>query len=181
MGQANAAASIREVLAQHRPALVLTCGFAGGLNPKHAVGDILFDTDDPALSQRLLQSSAQKATLHCSNTIIATAKTKATLHQQTGADAVEMESGVIRHVCVENGIPSATVRIISDGAKDDLPIDFSQFLTTDQKVRIPSLALHVLVRPGRLIALLKFHQSLRRLASKLADALATALPARSQP
>ena len=181
MGQANADTAIRATLTNVQPSLVLTCGFAGGLNPKYRVGEILFDADDSILSQRLLLNSAHRATFHCTDTIATTSEAKHALHLQTGADAVEMESGIIRRLCAEKRIPSATIRIISDGVNDSLPIDFAKFLTAEKKVHVPSLALHVLMRPARLIALLKFHHSLRRLAAKLAHALITALPTGSHP
>ncbi|MCX6896725.1 MAG: hypothetical protein NTZ16_14790, partial [Verrucomicrobia bacterium] len=45
MGQATAAQSIRAALAASRPALVITSGFAGGLNPQLITGDVVFNLD----------------------------------------------------------------------------------------------------------------------------------------
>ncbi|MEI6568161.1 MAG: hypothetical protein WCR20_15900, partial [Verrucomicrobiota bacterium] len=45
MGGRNAERSIRESLESHRPDMVITCGFAGGLNPAYKLGDVLFDVD----------------------------------------------------------------------------------------------------------------------------------------
>src|SRR5688500_17459261 len=45
MGRRNAAKQIREALPVVQPKLVLTCGFAGGLNPELKLGSIVFDED----------------------------------------------------------------------------------------------------------------------------------------
>ncbi|MFJ7567700.1 5'-methylthioadenosine/adenosylhomocysteine nucleosidase [Herminiimonas sp. NPDC097707] len=42
--------------------------------------------------------------------------------------AVEMEGAAVAEVCFEFGIPFAIVRTISDGANEDSPVDFVQFL-----------------------------------------------------
>src|ERR1700722_17783303 len=49
IGRQNAEKSLREFLATHSPKLVLTCGFAGGLNPELKLGDIIFETSDETL------------------------------------------------------------------------------------------------------------------------------------
>jgi len=42
IGRRNAEKFIREYLVSHTPGLVLTCGFAGGLNPALKLGDVVF-------------------------------------------------------------------------------------------------------------------------------------------
>ena len=46
IGQRNAERTIRQALAERPPELVLTCGFAGGLNPELAVGTVVFSVDE---------------------------------------------------------------------------------------------------------------------------------------
>ena len=41
IGRQNAEKSVREFLATNSPELVLTCGFAGGLNPDLKLGEVL--------------------------------------------------------------------------------------------------------------------------------------------
>src|SRR4051794_34472908 len=45
MGRRNAAESLREAVAAVQPECVLTCGFAGGLNPALTLGTVLYDED----------------------------------------------------------------------------------------------------------------------------------------
>ena len=53
VGRKNAEKSLREFLATHSPELVLTCGFAGGLNPDLKPGDVVYETANAPLAPSL--------------------------------------------------------------------------------------------------------------------------------
>ncbi len=53
---------------------------------------------------------------------------KQQLHRLTGAVGVDMESAAIGEIAQEHGVPFLIVRTISDGADEDLPVDFNLFL-----------------------------------------------------
>src|SRR4030095_413550 len=125
MGRKNAAEGIRKAVAAVEPECVLTCGFAGGLNPSLQLGAVVFDEDfNAGVGASLIESGAVSGRFQCSKRVAVTATEKRALWESTGADAVEMESSVIRTICHELRIPSATIRVISDTVKDDLPLDF---------------------------------------------------------
>src|ERR1039458_3833272 len=46
IGRKNAEKPVREFLATNSPELVLTCGFAGGLNPDLKLGEVVFELTD---------------------------------------------------------------------------------------------------------------------------------------
>ncbi len=158
MGGAAAESSVSRVLAEFsstaRPSLVLTCGFAGGLNPAFQTGMVLFDAGDEAVAGRLRRAGAVPARFHCAPRVAITRAEKAALRRDTQADAVEMESGVIRRLCADRGLPSATVRVISDAADEDLPIDFNPLITPVGTLRLGGLIGQVMRRPGSIPGML---------------------------
>jgi nucleoside phosphorylase len=104
--------------------------------------------------------------------VAATAKQKRALWEATGADVVEMESEVIRAVCGEQRIPSATVRVILDMADENLLLDFNQLMTADQKMSYGKLAVALAKSPGKVGALLRLQKQARAAAGNLAEVLA---------
>ena len=176
IGQRNAERRIRQALAGPLPTLVLTCGFSGGLNRELATGAVIFSADeDSALSPALLATGAQPAEFHCADRVAVTAEEKRALRQSTGADAVEMESRVIRALCRERGIPGATVRVISDTADQDLPLDFNRLMDAGQNLRYGKLALALAKSPRKIAALFKLQRQTRAAAEKLAQVLVNVL------
>ena len=173
MGERNAERCLREALAIYRPGHVITSGFAGGLNPELDREMVVFsaDTNFP-LAPLLLGAGAQPVQFHCATKVVVTATQKARLWATTGCDAVEMESRIVREVCREHHIPSATVRVITDDAAEDLPIDFNQFLTSELKLDFAELLCAIAKRPRRLLALTRFHRQVQSASTALARVLA---------
>ena len=174
MGRDNAARSVRAALAGQRPKLVLTCGFAGGLNPDLATGTVVYAADaETGLGPLLLAAGARPARFHCARQVACTAASKRAAWAATGADAVEMESQAIRALCLEQNIPSATVRVILDSVSEDLPLDFNLLMTPDQRLDIVKLTLALMKSPAKAGALLRLGRQSRSAARKLADVLAS--------
>ena len=173
IGPRNAARAIRAAFTEQRPDRVLTCGFAGGLRPDLTAGTVVFSADkETGWEPALLAAGARPARFHCVERVATTAEQKRALWKATGADAVDMESQVIRDFCREQKIPGATVRVILDTADANLPLDFNQFLTADQELDIPKLTRTVLMSPGKIPALLRLQQEGKAAAEKLGQTLA---------
>ena len=173
MGKRNAERAIRAALAEERPALVLTCGFAGGLSPEWTTGTVLFETDpQTGVEPALLAAGAKPGRFHCAERVATTAEEKRALRTSTSADAVEMESQVIRAVCRGQKTPSATVRVILDTAEEDLPLDFNQLMTADQKLSFAKLTVALAKSPAKVGALLKLRRQSQVAAAKLGQVLA---------
>ena len=172
MGRKNAAESLREAVAAVEPERVLTCGFAGGLNPALTLGTVLFDHDfDAGVAEALTELGALPAKFHCSKRVAITAAEKRALWESTGADGVEMESSVIRNLCREWKIPSATIRVISDTAHDDLPLDFNALMTSDDRIHYGKLALAILASPRKVSQLIAFQRQTMTAARELGRVL----------
>jgi adenosylhomocysteine nucleosidase len=175
IGRENSRRTFLERLKQFTPDIVLTCGFAGGLDPKLAAGDLLFATDDSALREKLLAAGGIPGTFSCAPRIATTAMEKADLRRTTGADAVEMESEGIQDLCRERKIPCATVRVISDTAGEDLPLDFNQLSKADLSLDYGKLAWAIAKSPGKIPALLRLQKNTGLAAERLAGVLASVI------
>ena len=171
IGRRNAEASILDSLAGASPTLLLTCGFAGGLAPELETGDVIFSTDELKLGETLIHLGATRAKFFCAARIATTAAEKGELRRTTGADAVEMESEVIQEICRERRIPCATVRVISDAAWEDLPLDFNALANADLSLNYGKLAWAIAKSPGKIPALLRLQKHTRRAAEELARVL----------
>ena len=172
IGARNAETSLRKFLATRRPKLVLTCGFAGGLNPELKSGDVVFMTGYPALEERLADTDARLASFFSAPRIATTVAEKQQLRAETGADVVEMESGAILAVCRENRIPCAMVRAVSDTAHENLPLDFNALSKPDLSLDYGRLAWAVVKAPWKIGALLQLHKQTGGAAQQLANVLA---------
>jgi adenosylhomocysteine nucleosidase len=201
IGRRNAEKSVRKFLATHSPELVLTCGFAGGLNPDLKPGDVVFEcfrgssrgdeaqteignrsrsagatgnqSEPPHVGcyEKLVAAGAKPAKFFCADRIATTVAEKKQLRAETGVDAVEMESAAIHAVCRERGIPCATVRVISDAADEDLPLDFNALAKQDKSLDCGKLAWAIARSPGKIGALLKLRKQTRFAAERLAEVL----------
>jgi uridine phosphorylase len=158
----------------YNPNLVLTCGFAGGLNPALKLGEVVFElsTLNSQLSTRLLAAGAKPAKFFCADRIATTVAEKRKLRDETGADAVEMESEAIHAVCRERGIPCATVRVILDTAGEDLPLDFNALAKPDMTLDYGKLLWTVAKSPGKIGGLLRLQKNCGFAAERLAEVLA---------
>ena len=182
IGRTNAEQAVRDFLggASAMPQLVLTCGFAGGLNPDLKIGDVIFQSgkekaERANLEASLLVAEAKPAKIFCTDRIATTVVEKKALREKTGADAVEMESAAIHAVCAERGIPCLTVRVISDTADEDLPLDFNALAKPDQSIDFGKLAWAIAKSPGKIGALMALQKKTQLAAERLAEALSKIL------
>lgn len=172
MGGRNAAQAISGALERWQPRHVITAGFAGGLSPDLKCGTVIFDRkDEPHLAESLKALGALPATFHCANRIITAARAKGELRCQTGADAVEMESAIIATACRKAGVPCSTVRVISDAAQDDLPLDFNALMSANDQINWWRFVRAVAGRPTVIPRLLAFQRHTRTAAKNLGRVL----------
>jgi hypothetical protein len=83
-----------------------------------------------------------------------------------------MESAAIHAVCAGQGIPCATVRVISDTAGEDLPLDFNALSKPDKNLDFGKLFLAIARSPGKIGALMELQRKTKFAAEQLAEVLA---------
>jgi adenosylhomocysteine nucleosidase len=172
MGMANAEHSVHKALQEIRPARVFTCGFAGALNPDLRVGDVVFDTSDSVLSERLCRAGARPVRFCCLDRVAVTRAEKSALREAHHADAVEMESAVIQKLCGKADVPCVLLRVISDAAQEDLPLDFNALMDERQQLSFARLAMALMQSPQRIPALMRLGRNSALAAERLARVLA---------
>jgi adenosylhomocysteine nucleosidase len=172
MGATNSRRVAEAILAESTWRWVVTAGLAGGLDPALKVGDLVLEADEGfSQTETILRSGARRGRFHLVSHVATTAAAKAELRRTTGADAVDMESAVIRELCRARGIPSATLRVISDAANEDLPIDFSELVNADQQLQFGRLAGRLLRSPGKIPSLVRLGRTVNQCAGRLAERL----------
>jgi adenosylhomocysteine nucleosidase len=173
IGRQNAERSVREFLLAGSPKMVFTCGFAGGLNPDLKLCDVGFEIENPKseIENKLVAAGAKPMKFFCADRIASTVVEKRKLRAETGADAVEMESAAIQAVCRERGFPCVTVRVISDTADENLPLDFNALAKPDKGVDFGKLFLAIVKSPGKVGALLELQRKTKSAAEQLAAIL----------
>jgi adenosylhomocysteine nucleosidase len=181
-GSAAAARVTDALIVAHRPKLVISTGFAGGLAKGLEKGHIVIaDSVQREQGPRLLidltiDRSPQPA-MHIGPTvtvdrIVATARGKQQLYEQTGAIAVDMESAAVADTCRTYATPFMAIRIVSDSVQDELPREVSRLINKPTRVRQIGFALGAMLqRPSLAKDLLALKQSALDLSERLAKFL----------
>ncbi|MHB1033759.1 MAG: phosphorylase family protein [Pirellulales bacterium] len=159
-----AARATEALVAGHRPAWVVSAGFAGGLTADLRRGDILLaDGVVHTAGQRLSidlkvdpASLAQSPGLHVgrlltTDRIIRHPEEKRSLGQAHEALAVDMETWAVAEICRREKVRFLAVRVINDAVDDELPRDVDRLLAQKTPARrLGAAAAVVLRRPSSL-------------------------------
>lgn len=150
------------VILGHKPRWVLSAGFAGGLQPALAKGDMVMVNQIVEPSGKQLSIDLQidaeqlrrRPGLHVGrilsqDRLVPRTKEKAALGQQYDALSVDMESMVVAEVCRAEHIRFMGIRVISDPVDDELPPEMSVLVRQSTTVRKMGVAVGSLMRrPG---------------------------------
>jgi nucleoside phosphorylase len=159
--------------------VVISSGLAGSLRSEFAVGDVvapkkvgnLRDVGVVPTTPALLDFAERRGarlveTLLTADHIIETGEEKSRL--AVFADVVDMESVHVMEVFRSEGLPVATIRAISDASDENLPIDFTEAVSPDGRVKIVSLLRQLIGRPAKIPDLVRFGLRSKGAARKLA-------------
>jgi adenosylhomocysteine nucleosidase len=134
-------------------------GLAHGLRPGSLVlGTALITADGhryPAMDLTLGMEHAIRAPVFGGREIVSRAEDKRSLHDTTGAVAVDLESAEVARLCADAGVPFAVIRAIGDPAERDLPPAALVGLKPDGQVDLAAVLRSVLLTPGQIPALIK--------------------------
>ena len=175
MGAIPAREALSKALESEKPACIVAAGFAGALNPGLNIGQVILDDRD-GVSEEICPGFASMPDIVCgrvfsASRVLVDPRQKRRLQEETGADAVDLESQAIRVVAEQNGIPMLALRVISDAASFTLPLDFNRCLTPKGTMHLGYLLGYLIRHPSTLPALMRFHKQVRLAALQLGKAL----------
>jgi len=127
-GRPDIAANQAHALIKTGATTLMSFGIAGGLSSKLRPGslvvadEVITDFDRyPAVSSSATMIRAHVGPIYGSWEIVSTPREKRAIRKQTGALAVDMESGPVARVAMEAGIPFIAIRAVADPVTHGLP------------------------------------------------------------
>ena len=155
-----------DAVTEHGARAILSFGLCGALSPGIAVGAVVIANEVVSQDERWrpdeawsnVLGSACGATIGVvggSDSVLLTQDSKAAMHRQTGAIAVDMESRIVARVAVARGVPFAVLRAVSDDAHHTLPPAAAFGLNREGRVDYSAVFLSVLDEPSQIAALIR--------------------------
>lgn len=134
---------------------VVSTGFCGALDPTLKVGDIVHDG------------------IWSEDRVAVSAEEKRRIRERTGSKVVEMEYAAVAAKAAEWGMPCRAIRVVSDTAQEDLPLDFNRYRDDDGRFQLTRIAIAGLMRPfSALPELMRLDRQSRIASEKLGEFLA---------
>ena len=151
-GGESAGRATRLLIDGHQPRLILSPGFAGGLDPALARGAIVSPgrtisrTGGPPIElatagQGTMTPAApagrdhEHLTIVSVDAVVTTAAAKRDLATATGASVVDMETYAVATAAHAAGLPCVSIRVISDDASQDLPREIAALVQPQSGMR----------------------------------------------
>lgn len=147
-------AGVLESRAAHGVAadLVVSAGACGALSPDLGEGQLVVPEavavpDGRRWTTATLPSLPRRGVLLSVDDVLESAPAKARLFMESGALAVDMESGPILAWAAARGVDAAVVRAVSDTAVRGVPADLAAAVAADGRVRPMRAVAAALARP----------------------------------
>ena len=145
---------------------ILSFGLCGALSPEFAVGAVIVGNEVVSQDERWRPDEAWSNALGSvcegtigvvggSDSVLFTQDSKAAMHRQTGAIAVDMESHIVARVASALALPFAVLRAVSDAADHTLPPAAAFGLNKEGRVDYSAVMLSLLDEPSQFRALIR--------------------------
>lgn len=171
IGAEAARRAAEAILTLYHPALIISAGFAGGLDASLRAGDTLIpqhviDADDGSRTEHAFGHGVLVSFQN-----VADIKQKAKLGKAFGAQAVDMEAAAVARCAEAHGVKFLACKVISD-ASDSRMLPIMRFVGSDGRFYPLRLLAHVVLRPWLWGRLFRLAQDSAMAAAKLCEALA---------
>lgn len=174
------ATALKRLIEKSRPAVIVSAGFSGALQPGMDLGTIVIGNNSSCSWGGELCAkfpSFRAGHLVTVDVIKETALEKKALGESSGALACDMESKYLQEVCSSAGIPMLSVRSISDVCDQDLPVPGHVLLNPETGKSDPAVIFRYLFsHPGKVPQFAKLVNDAKFAQQSLAKALVEILP-----
>jgi adenosylhomocysteine nucleosidase len=171
IGSEAARRATEAVIQLYRPTLVISAGFAGGLDPALAVGDALRPRHVLNAADGSRTDSGRGEGVLISFPHIAGPEQKAKLRQAYAAQAVDMEAAAVAQSAQAHNVKFMACKVISDTSCSSLA-PFDRFIGHDGKFHVLRFLGYVAVRPWLWGKVERWAKQTARAARNLCAALA---------
>jgi adenosylhomocysteine nucleosidase len=167
IGREPGIAASEALVAEFKPDVLVSAGFAGALIAEHRVGDeILVGVVVDGMTGESFRTESSSNRRIVSSGFIANRNAKLELHSRYDAEAVDMEGAAVGTVAKRHGIPFYAVKTISDEL--DFPmLPFGSFVNEQGRFRIAGFLGHVSLRPTHWPGLIRMGRNSSKAAAKL--------------
>ena len=156
---------------------LISAGFAGALNDRLHVGDLLLAENFSTIELTEARSALSTLSVHAAAlltlpSMVESREERNKIAQTTGAAAADMETEFIARACAEHGIPLLSLRVISDTPSKPFPAPASVLFNMErQQTDAMKFALYFLKHPGAIPRLIAFARKIAQAREILANAL----------
>jgi adenosylhomocysteine nucleosidase len=179
MGFEAARRATEAIIALYGPSVVLSVGFAGALDAKLRVGDLLEPRYVVDARDGSRTDTGSGTGVLVSSPAVAGAEQKAKLAKSYGAEAVDMEAAAVAKGAETRGLRFAAVKAISDEVGFAMP-PMDRFIAADGSFRATRFAFYAASRPFIWPDVLRLAQNsakaARALSARLQSQYAVAVP-----
>ncbi len=177
VGKKTCRQRIASFLQEQRFDCLISAGFAGALNDKLHVGDLLFAENFSTVQLDEMRASPGSPLIHHANlltvpSIIDSFEERQKIAQTTNAVAIDMETELIARGCAEHGVPLLSLRVISDTPSEPFPGPSKILFDVErQRTHMLKLAKFFIAHPNRVPHLIQFARRIGRARNILTNAL----------
>jgi adenosylhomocysteine nucleosidase len=181
MGFAKARRATQALLEAHTPKWVLSCGFAGALQPEMKLGNIVIansivDTHGHELSVDVNMPADPSKGLYVGRLVTAdamvrTVKEKELIAKMLDAVAVDMESLAVAQICRDQQVRFLAIRVVSDDMSADLPPEVMTLTGSTGTTRLGAAVGAIWKRPGSVKDIWRLREQAHMAATRLATFL----------
>jgi adenosylhomocysteine nucleosidase len=170
IGAAAARRATEAVIVGFAPKMVYSAGFAGALDPRLKVGDLV-------IPERVINAGDASSTVVNGGSgvlvsfgSVASSEQKAKLRESFGAHAVDMEAAAVARAAEARGVTYAVVKAISDEMDFDFPAT-ERFVDAEGKFSEGRFALFAALRPWLWTRVIRLAKNSNRASCVLCDYL----------